>query len=65
MRGHPTEIDASHGRLGPTRCGPTPTRAGLAPDPPASRRIAALLMDQTILSAFGNFYRAEVLFRNG
>ena len=30
----------------------------------ATRPIAALLMDQTILSGIGNVYRAEVLFRN-
>lgn len=54
--------------------------AGLGPDPlrpeadpdlawrriqrASSRSIAALLMDQNILSGVGNVYRAEILFRN-
>jgi endonuclease VIII len=53
--------------------------AGLGPDPlrddadpsrawerihKSSRPLAALLMDQSVLSGIGNVYRAEVLFRN-
>ena len=48
--------------------GPDPLRRDADPDlaavQRASRPIAALLMDQTILSGIGNVYRAEVLFRN-
>ena len=50
--------------------GPDPLRADADPDLAwrrihrATRPIAALLMDQTILSGVGNVYRAEVLFRN-
>jgi endonuclease VIII len=50
--------------------GPDPLRADANPDlawlriSRATRPIAALLMDQTILSGVGNVYRAEVLFRN-
>jgi endonuclease VIII len=50
--------------------GPDPLRADADPDLAwrrirrARRPIAALLMDQTILSGVGNVYRAEVLFRN-
>src|SRR5919112_3208887 len=50
--------------------GPDPLRADADPDVAwrrihrATRPIAALLMDQTILSGIGNVYRAEVLFRN-
>ena len=50
--------------------GPDPLRADADPDLAwhrihrAIRPIAALLMDQTILSGVGNVYRAEVLFRN-
>ena len=49
--------------------GPDPLRADADPDLAwqrihrASRPIAALLMDQTVLSGVGNVYRAEVLFR--
>ena len=50
--------------------GPDPLRPDADPDlawrriQRATRPIAALLMDQTILSGVGNVYRAEVLFRN-
>jgi endonuclease VIII len=50
--------------------GPDPLRADADPDLAwrrihrATRPIAALLMDQSILSGVGNVYRAEVLFRN-
>jgi endonuclease-8 len=50
--------------------GPDPLRSDADPDLAwrrirrASRPIAALLMDQAILSGIGNVYRAEVLFRN-
>jgi formamidopyrimidine-DNA glycosylase len=50
--------------------GPDPLRPDANPDlawlriSRATRPIAALLMDQTILSGVGNVYRAEVLFRN-
>src|SRR4030095_11815106 len=50
--------------------GPAPLRADADADLAwrrihrATRPIAALLMDQTILSGVGNVYRAEVLFRN-
>ena len=50
--------------------GPDPLRADADPDLAwtrvhrSGRPIAALLMDQSILSGVGNVYRAEVLFRN-
>jgi len=50
--------------------GPDPLRPDADPDRAwqrihrASRPVAALLMDQQILSGVGNVYRAEVLFRN-
>ena len=59
------EIDAQIAELGPD-----PLRADADPEVAwrrirrATRPIAALLMDQTILSGVGNVYRAEVLFRN-
>lgn len=60
------EKQAIHDRLGPD-----PLRAGEDPEP-AWRRIsrsrtsvAALLMDQKVISGVGNVYRAEVLFRHG
>ncbi len=59
------EIDAAMADLGPD-----PLRPDADPELAwrrirrASRPIAALLMDQTILSGVGNVYRAEVLFRN-
>lgn len=61
----PTEVASRLGELGPD-----PLRADADPDRAwrrihrATRPIAALLMDQTILSGVGNVYRAEVLFRN-
>jgi len=61
----PTEVASRLGKLGPD-----PLRADADPDRAwrrihrATRPIAALLMDQTILSGVGNVYRAEVLFRN-
>ena len=59
------EIDAAMANLGPD-----PLRPDADPELAwrrirrASRPIAALVMDQTILSGVGNVYRAEVLFRN-
>ena len=59
------EIDAAMAGLGPD-----PLRPDADPELAwrrirrASRPIAALVMDQTILSGVGNVYRAEVLFRN-
>jgi DNA-formamidopyrimidine glycosylase len=53
-----------------TRLGPDPLRDDADPDLAwrrihrSSRPVAALLMDQEILSGVGNVYRAEVLFRN-
>ena len=62
----PGEVDAVIARLGPD-----PLRADADPDRGwarlhrSSRPIAALLLDQTVLSGVGNVYRAEVLFRHG
>ena len=59
------EIDAQIAALGPD-----PLRSDADPEVAwyriqrAGRPIAALLMDQAILSGIGNVYRAEVLFRN-
>ena len=59
------EMDATMAQLGPD-----PLRPDADPELAwrrirrATRPIAALLMDQTILSGVGNVYRAEVLFRN-
>lgn len=53
-----------------TRLGPDPLRADAEPDRAwhrisrSTRSVAALLMDQSVLSGVGNVYRAEVLFRN-
>ncbi len=53
-----------------TRLGPDPLRDDADPELAwrrihrSSRSVAALLMDQEILSGVGNVYRAEVLFRN-
>lgn len=61
----PEEIEAQIARLGPD-----PLRPDADPDKAwarihrSQRPIAALLMDQSILSGVGNVYRAEVLFRN-
>jgi endonuclease VIII len=61
----PTEVAVQLSELGPD-----PLRADADPDLAwrrihrATRPIAALLMDQTVLSGVGNVYRAEVLFRN-
>ncbi|MEU0467947.1 zinc finger domain-containing protein [Amycolatopsis sp. NPDC006131] len=60
----PDEVDAIKARLGPD-----PLRRDARPDEAwqrisASRTsIAALLMDQSVISGVGNVYRAEVLFR--
>lgn len=60
------EVDAILARLGPD-----PLRADADPDRAWDRirrsrtSIAALLMDQSVLSGVGNVYRAEVLFRHG
>lgn len=61
----PAEIAAVIARLGPD-----PLRADADPEQAwrrinrSGRPIAALLMDQAVLSGVGNVYRAEVLFRN-
>ncbi|GAB3701574.1 Fpg/Nei family DNA glycosylase [Mariniluteicoccus flavus] len=61
----PAEVAAVVARLGPD-----PLRADADPEKAYARirrsgkPIAALLMDQTVLSGVGNVYRAEVLFRN-
>ncbi|MEU0515996.1 MULTISPECIES: Fpg/Nei family DNA glycosylase [unclassified Amycolatopsis] len=61
----PDEVDAIKARLGPD-----PLRRDARPDEAwqrisASRTsIAALLMDQSVISGVGNVYRAEVLFRH-
>ena len=59
------EIDAQIAKLGPDplRCDADPEVAWHRIQR-AARPIAALLMDQAILSGIGNVYRAEVLFRN-
>lgn len=50
--------------------GPDPLRFDADPDAAwsrihrSARAVAALLMDQSVLSGIGNVYRAEVLFRN-
>lgn len=60
------EKQAIHDRLGPD-----PLRPGDDPDRAWARisrsrvSLAALLMDQKIVSGVGNVYRAEVLFRHG
>ncbi len=61
----PIEIAAQIAELGPDplREDADPER-GWARIRRSSRPIAALLMDQTVLSGVGNVYRAEVLFRN-
>lgn len=61
----PAEVAAQVAKLGPD-----PLRADADPDRAwrriqrSSKPIAALLMDQSVLSGVGNVYRAEVLFRN-
>ncbi|GAA1218237.1 Fpg/Nei family DNA glycosylase [Prauserella alba] len=60
------EVDAITARLGPD-----PLRRDARPEQAWQRisrsrtSIAALLMDQKVLSGVGNVYRAEVLFRHG
>lgn len=61
----PAEVTAHLARLGPD-----PLRVDADPDRAwqrirrSGKPIAALLMDQSVLSGVGNVYRAEVLFRN-
>lgn len=61
----PAEVTAQLARLGPD-----PLRTDADPDRAwqrirrSNQPIAALLMDQSVLSGVGNVYRAEVLFRN-
>ncbi|MES2391799.1 MAG: DNA-formamidopyrimidine glycosylase family protein [Acidobacteriota bacterium] len=59
-------------RLGPDPLGSSGDAAGVMPDDPepvfariakAKTPIAALLMDQEVMSGIGNIYRAELLFR--
>ncbi|MBA3528138.1 MAG: Fpg/Nei family DNA glycosylase [Propionibacteriaceae bacterium] len=61
----PGEISAQIAELGPDplRKDADPERAW-ARIRRSTRPVAALLMDQTVLSGVGNVYRAEVLFRN-
>lgn len=61
----PAEIGAQIAELGPDplRKDADPERAW-ARIRRSTRPVAALLMDQTVLSGVGNVYRAEVLFRN-
>jgi len=53
------------------RLGPDPLRPDDSPEPAwqrisrSSTTVAALLMDQKVISGVGNIYRAEVLFRQG
>ncbi|TWF93654.1 Fpg/Nei family DNA glycosylase [Saccharopolyspora dendranthemae] len=62
----PDEVTAVRDRLGPD-----PLRTDAEPERAWARisksrtSIAALLMDQKVLSGVGNVYRAEVLFRHG
>jgi formamidopyrimidine-DNA glycosylase len=61
----PAEVEAVMSTLGPDplRADADPTRAW-ARIHRSTRPLAALLMDQSVLSGIGNVYRAEVLFRN-
>jgi formamidopyrimidine-DNA glycosylase len=61
----PAEIAAQIAQLGPDPLRPDadPER-GWSRIHRSGRPIAALVMDQTVLSGVGNVYRAEVLFRN-
>jgi len=63
---HPSEVHTILARLGPDPLRPN-TKGDAAYARIAKRRvpIAALLMDQTVLSGVGNVYRAEILFRHG
>lgn len=60
----PAEVTAQQARLGPD-----PLRTDADPEQAwirikrSTRPVAALLMDQSVLSGVGNVYRAEVLFR--
>ena len=62
---NPAEVAAQVAKLGPD-----PLRTDADPDlawrriQRSGKPIAALLMDQSVLSGVGNVYRAEVLFRN-
>ncbi|GGN55162.1 endonuclease VIII [Streptomyces albiflavescens] len=61
-----TEKQAIHDRLGPDPLRPDADPAAAYRRVSRSRTtIAALLMDQKIISGVGNVYRAEVLFRHG
>lgn len=63
-------VDESGAASVMARLGPDPIRPDADPDlawrriSRSGRSIAALLMDQAVLSGVGNVYRAEVLFRN-
>ncbi len=63
-------LDDAGKRAAVRRVGPDPIRPGADPAPAWERirrsgtPIAALLMDQRVLSGVGNIYRAEVLFRH-
>lgn len=63
------EVQAIHDRLGPDPLNPDPDGAErtrfLDRVQRSSQSIAALLMDQSVISGIGNVYRAELLFRAG
>jgi len=63
------EVQAIHDRLGPDPLNPDPDGLELQRFvqrvSKSSQSIAALLMDQSVISGIGNVYRAEILFRAG
>ena len=63
------DVQAIHDRLGPDPLNSDPTGEELerfvARVQRSSQSIAALLMDQSVISGVGNVYRAELLFRAG
>lgn len=61
----PVEVEAILARLGPDPLRPRADgRAAYARIARSRAPIAALLMDQTVLSGVGNVFRAEILFRH-
>jgi formamidopyrimidine-DNA glycosylase len=61
----PSEVEGVHARLGPDPLATRPDgRAAYARITRSRAPIAALLMDQAVISGVGNVYRAEVLFRH-
>jgi len=63
------EAEAVRDRLGPDPLNPDPSGAErarfIARVRKSTQSIAALLMDQSVISGIGNVYRAEILFRAG